>query len=33
VMDTGSTLVDAANMGKPEISRLLKPELKKWLGE
>ncbi len=33
VIDTGSQLVDFANMNKPEIKRLLKPDLKKWLGE
>ncbi len=32
-VDTGSTIVDAENMGEPEIERLLKPDLKKWLGE
>jgi len=33
VTDTGSTLVDVDNMKKPEIAKLLKPELKKWLGQ
>jgi ribose transport system substrate-binding protein len=32
VIDTGSRLVDFDNMDKPEIKRLLKPDLKKWLG-
>lgn len=32
-MDTGSTVVDAKNMDEPAIQRLLKPDLKKWLGE
>ncbi len=32
-MDTGSMVVDAKNMDKPEIQQLLKPDLKKWLGE
>jgi ribose transport system substrate-binding protein len=31
--DTGSTLVDAANMKTPAISQLLSPDLKPWLGE
>jgi hypothetical protein len=31
--DTGSTLVDAANMKSPAISQLLSPDLKPWLGE
>jgi ribose transport system substrate-binding protein len=33
LIDTGSKLVDAKNMDTPEIAALLKPELKKWLGE
>lgn len=32
-IDTGATLVDKANMDKPEIVRLLKPDLEKWLGK
>ncbi len=31
VIDTGSNLVTKANMAEPEIARLLKPELAKWL--
>jgi ribose transport system substrate-binding protein len=33
VVDTGSNLVTKANMAKPEIAQLLKPDLAKWLGE
>lgn len=32
-IDTGSTLVTKDNMNRPEIRRLLKPEIEKWLGE
>ncbi len=32
VIDTGSRLVDFDNMENPETRRLLKPDLKKWLG-
>ncbi|MCB1016477.1 MAG: substrate-binding domain-containing protein, partial [Acidimicrobiales bacterium] len=32
VVDTGSTIVDAKNMDTPEIQRLLRPDLDKWLG-
>ena len=32
-IDTGATLVDKANMQKPEIARLLRPEIDKWLGK
>jgi len=32
-IDTGSKLVTKANMGEPEMKRLLKPELDQWLKE
>ncbi len=32
-VDTGATVVDKENMTKPEVSRLLKPDLDKWLGK
>ncbi len=32
-IDTGATLVEKSNMDQPEIARLLKPELEKWLGK
>ncbi|MEZ4220339.1 MAG: substrate-binding domain-containing protein [Polyangiaceae bacterium] len=32
-IDTGATLVSKANMEKPEVARLLKPEIDKWLGK
>ena len=31
-IDTGSTLVTKDNMNDPKVSRLLKPDLKEWLG-
>ena len=33
LIDTGSVLVDKENMKKPDVARLLKPDLKQWLGE
>lgn len=32
-IDTGARIVDKDNMGQPEMKELLKPDLKKWLGE
>ena len=32
-IDTGSRIVDKANMAQPDVKELLKPDLKKWLGE
>lgn len=32
-IDTGSRIIDKANMAEPDIKELLKPDLKKWLGE
>lgn len=32
-IDTGATLVEKANMDQPDVARLLKPELEKWLGK
>ena len=33
VIDTGSNLVTKENMEKPEIAKLLKPDLSEWLKE
>jgi len=33
LIDTGSRMVTAENMKQPELSRLLKPDLDKWLGK
>jgi ribose transport system substrate-binding protein len=32
-IDTGARVVDKDNMAQPEMKELLKPDLKKWLGE
>jgi ribose transport system substrate-binding protein len=32
-IDTGSTLVDKANLDSPEVQAIVKPDLKTWLGE
>ena len=32
-VDTGARVVDKDNMAQPEVKELLKPDLKKWLGE
>ena len=32
-IDTGARVVDKAGMSQPEVKELLKPDLKKWLGE
>lgn len=32
-IDTGARIVDKASMTQPEVKELLKPDLKKWLGE
>lgn len=32
-IDTGARIVDKATMAQPEVKELLKPDLKKWLGE
>jgi ribose transport system substrate-binding protein len=32
-IDTGARLVTRENMGQPEVEELLRPDLKKWLGE
>jgi ribose transport system substrate-binding protein len=32
-IDTGATLVTKANLGTPEVRALVKPDLKRWLGE
>ncbi|MEZ4295396.1 MAG: substrate-binding domain-containing protein [Polyangiaceae bacterium] len=32
-IDTGARVIDKDNMAEPEVKELLKPDLKKWLGE
>ena len=32
-IDTGARIVDKASMSQPDVKELLKPDLKKWLGE
>ena len=32
-IDTGARVVEKANMAQPDVKELLKPDLKKWLGE